>query len=177
MKIKKFFTIFALKLPNSLESILAVFKYLRRLLTRTLWPKVLNNNPLLWLLSYNLLTPSQILVSLNLRWHNFILVWKKILLFLSYLSLSKFDAPSWKCAKEFAPISKTKSNVVENFEIQPKDLYFSKRIFSGFILCATYTQKFEFLNAKIDKKISQQVRNYYSFKLCLLQELRDQNLH
>ena len=44
VKMKKFFTILALKQPNSLESILAVCKYSRRLLTRTLSPKVLSND-------------------------------------------------------------------------------------------------------------------------------------
>ena len=29
-----------------------------------------------------------------------------------YLSLSEFDAPSWICANEFAPISDAKSNLV-----------------------------------------------------------------
>ena len=32
---------------------------------------------------------------------------KVIPLFLRYLSLSEFDAPSWKCGNEFAPISDT----------------------------------------------------------------------
>ena len=41
---KKFFTIVALKQPNSSESILTVYFYSGRLSTRTLSPKVLCNN-------------------------------------------------------------------------------------------------------------------------------------
>ena len=41
---KKFFTIVALKQPNSSESILTVYRYSGRLSTRTLSPKVLCNN-------------------------------------------------------------------------------------------------------------------------------------
>ena len=106
VKMKKFFTILALKQPNSLESILAVCKYSRRLLTRTLSPKVLSNDLSLWL-SYDCLTHSQILIFLSLILNNFILVSKsnssvfKIFVF-------EFDAPSWKCANEFAPVSDTK---------------------------------------------------------------------
>ena len=35
---------------------------------------------------------------------------------------------------------------------------------------------FEFLNVNIEKRISQQVRDYYSYKLHLLHKLRDTNL-
>ena len=41
---KKFFTIVALKQPNSSESILTLYRYSGRLSTRTLSPKVLCNN-------------------------------------------------------------------------------------------------------------------------------------
>ena len=54
----------------------------------------------------------------------------------------------------------------------PKDLSFSKGIFSGFIFCAVYVQTFEFSIVKIGKRISQRVRSYYSYKLRLLNELR-----
>ena len=39
VKMKKFFTTFCLKQPNSEESIFIVYKYSRRLLTRILSPK------------------------------------------------------------------------------------------------------------------------------------------
>ena len=41
---KKLFSIVALKQPNSEERIFALYKYLRRLLTRTVSPKFLSNN-------------------------------------------------------------------------------------------------------------------------------------
>ena len=44
LKMKKVFTILALKEPNSEERIFTVYKYSRRSLTRTLSPKVLSNN-------------------------------------------------------------------------------------------------------------------------------------
>ena len=75
VKMKKFFTILDLKQPNSWESILAVCKYSRRLLTRTLSPKVLSNDLSLWL-SYDCLTHSQILIFLSLILNNFMLVSK-----------------------------------------------------------------------------------------------------
>ena len=43
-KMKKIFTILALKQPNSEERIFALYKYSRRLLTRTVSPKFLSNN-------------------------------------------------------------------------------------------------------------------------------------
>ena len=55
------------------------------------------------------------------------------------------------------------------------DLYFPKRVFSGLIFYAAYIQTFEFSNVKIEKRISQRVRSYYSYKLRLLHELRDKN--
>ena len=53
------------------------------------------------------------------------------------------------------------------------DLYFPKRVFSGLIFYAAYIQTFEFSNVKIEKRISQRVRSYYSYKLRLLHELRE----
>ena len=44
VKMKKIFTILALKQPNSEERIFALYKYSRRLLTRTLSAKFLINN-------------------------------------------------------------------------------------------------------------------------------------
>ena len=38
-------------------------------------------------------------------------------------------------------------------ESQPKNLYFSKNIFSGLIFCAKYIWTFEFSNVKIEKRI------------------------
>ena len=55
-------------------------------------------------------------------------------------------------------------NVEENSESHPKDLYFSKGIFSGLIFSAAYIQTFEFSNAKIEKRISQRVRSWYLLK-------------
>ena len=75
MKMKKFFTILVLKQPSSEESIFAVCKYSKRLLKRTLSPKFLSNNILLWLF-YDWLTLSQILIFSNLILHNFILISK-----------------------------------------------------------------------------------------------------
>ena len=49
VKMKFFFTILALKQPNSEKCIFAVYKYSRRLLKRTLLPKFLSSNLLLWL--------------------------------------------------------------------------------------------------------------------------------
>ena len=75
VKMKKFFIILALKRPNSEERIFAVYKYWRRLLKRTVSPRFLNNNLSVWI-SYDWLTPSQILIFSNLILHNFILVLK-----------------------------------------------------------------------------------------------------
>ena len=44
VKVKKFFTILALKQPNPEERIFAVYKYSRRLLKMTLSPKFLTHN-------------------------------------------------------------------------------------------------------------------------------------
>ena len=74
-KMKNFFTILALKQPNSEKRIFAVYKYWRRLLKRTVSPRFLNNNLSVWI-SYDWLTPSQILIFSNLILHNFILVSK-----------------------------------------------------------------------------------------------------
>ena len=95
VKIKTFFTILALKLPNSEKRIFAVYKYSRRLLKRTISPKFLSNNLSLRLF-YEWLTPCQILIFSNLKVHNWFQ--KVILLFLSYLSLSEFDA-FWICIR------------------------------------------------------------------------------
>ena len=75
VKMKMFFTILALKQSNSVKRIFAVYKYSRRLLKRTLWPKFLSNNLSLWLF-YDWLTFSQNLIFSNLILHNFILVSK-----------------------------------------------------------------------------------------------------
>ena len=95
VKMKKFFTILAFKQPSSEKRIFAVYKYSRRLFERTLLPKFLSNNLSLWLF-YEWFTPSQILIFSNLKLHNWFQ--KVILLFLSYLSLSEFDA-SWICIR------------------------------------------------------------------------------
>ena len=75
VKMKTFFSILALKQPNSEKRIFAVYKYWRRLLKRTVSPRFLNNNLSVWI-SYDWLTPSQILIFSNLILHNFILVSK-----------------------------------------------------------------------------------------------------
>ena len=75
VKMKMFFTILALKQSNPVKRIFAVYKYSRRLLKRTLWPKFLSNNLSLWLF-YDWLTFSQNLIFSNLILHNFILVSK-----------------------------------------------------------------------------------------------------
>ena len=82
VKMKKFFIILALKQPNSEKRIFAVYKYWRRLLKRTVSPRFLNNNLSVWI-SYDWLTPSQILIFSNLILHHFILVSK------SHSSVSK----------------------------------------------------------------------------------------
>ena len=73
LKMKKFFTILALKQPKSEKRIFVVYKYLRRLLKRTLSPKFLSDNLSVWLFYY-WPTPSQILIFSNLVLHSFILV-------------------------------------------------------------------------------------------------------
>ena len=120
-----------------------------------------------------LATPSQILIFSNLILHNFILVSK------SNSSVSKlFIFIRIRCVLNLHPNLRQYQihNVVQNSESQPKDLYFSKGIFSGLIFCAAYVRTFEFSNVKIEKRITQWVRSYYSYKLRLLQELRDTNL-
>ena len=59
------------------KSILAVYKYSRRLLTRALSPKLVSNNFSSWL---------------SHDWLN------------HYQFFSEFNAPSWKCANESAPV-------------------------------------------------------------------------
>ena len=93
VKMKRFFTIIALRQPSSEKRIFAVYKYSRRLLKRALSPKFFSNNLSVWLF-YEWLTPSQILIFSNLKLHNWFQ--KVILLLLSYLPLSEFDA-SWIC--------------------------------------------------------------------------------
>ena len=120
-----------------------------------------------------LATPSQILIFSNLILHNFILVSK------SNSSVSKlFIFIRIRCVLNLHPNLRQYQihNVVQNSESQPKDLYFSKGIFSGLIFCAAYVRTFEFSNVKIEKRITQWVGSYYSYKLRLLQELRDTNL-
>ena len=63
---------------------------------------------------------------------------------------------------------------------QPEDLYFSKEVFSGLVLCGASIRTFEFLNLKTEedwKRISQQVKSYYSYKLRLLHEMRGTNFY
>ena len=79
---KKFFTILALKQPNSEKCIFAVYKYSRSFLKRTLSPKFLSDILSLWLF-YEWLAPSQVLVFSKLKLHNWFQ--KVIHLFLSYL--------------------------------------------------------------------------------------------
>ena len=93
VKMKRFSTIIALRQPSSEKRIFAVYKYSRRLLKRALSPKFFSNNLSVWLF-YEWLTPSQILIFSNLKLHNWFQ--KVILLLLSYLPLSEFDA-SWIC--------------------------------------------------------------------------------
>ena len=56
VKIKRIFIILPLKQLNSEERIFALYKYSRRLLTKTVSPKFLSNNLSLWL-SYDWLLP------------------------------------------------------------------------------------------------------------------------
>ena len=106
VKMEKFFIILSLKQPNSEERVLAVYKYSKRLLTRTLLPKFLSNNLSLWLFySWQLrlkLLSSRISYFTTSYWFE-----KVILLFLSYFSLSEFNAQISKFANEFASISDT----------------------------------------------------------------------
>ena len=61
---------------NHKESILAVCKYSRRLLTRALSAKVLSNNLSLWLFNTGSVTYSEILIFLKLKLYNSTLVSK-----------------------------------------------------------------------------------------------------
>ena len=45
---------------------------------------------------------------------------------------------------------------------KPKDLYFRKEIFIGLTFSGTYIRTFEFLNVKIEQRISQEIMSYYS---------------
>ena len=140
VKMKMFFTILALKQSNSVKRIFAVYKYSRRLLKRTLWPKFLSNNLSLWLF-YDWLTFSQNLIFSNLILHNFILVSK------SNSSVSKlFIFIRIRCVLNLHPNLRQYQihNVVQNSESQPKDLYFSKGIFSGLIFWAAYNRTVDF---------------------------------
>ena len=47
------------------------------------------------------------------------------------------------------------SNVVQNSESQPKDLYFSKRIFSGIMFCAAYIERLNFQMLILRKVLGQ----------------------
>ena len=111
-------------------------------------PKVWSNSLSLWL-SYDWLLPLKF--SSSRISYCTISYWfqKVFFLFLRYLSFSEFDASSWN---------------------------YPSWIFSGLTFCAAYIRTFEFSNVKIDKRISQRVRSYYSYKLRLLHELRDTNL-
>ena len=97
---------------HTYHSVLAVYKYSRRLLTRALSAKVVSNNLSLWLSYDRLLSLSLSLSNLifsNLILPNFLLVSKRVFSSLRYfkVSFSEFNAPTWKCANEFASISDT----------------------------------------------------------------------
>ena len=131
-----FFTVLALKQPNSEERIFAVYKCSTRLLKKTLSTQFLSNNLLLQLF-YDWLAPSQILIFSNVILHNFILVSK------SNSSVSKlFIFIRIRCVLNLHPNLRQYqiNNVVQNSESQPKDLHFSKEIFSGLLFCAAYNQ-------------------------------------
>ena len=104
---------------------------------------------------YNFLilaTLSQILIFSNLILHNFILVSK------SNSSVSKlFIFIRIRCVLNLHPNLRQYQihNVVQNSESQPKDLYFSKGIFSGLIFCAAYIRTFQFSNLNIEKELDQ----------------------
>ena len=149
VKMKKFFIILALKQPNSEKRIFAVYKYWRRLLKRTVSPRFLNNNLSVWI-SYDWLTPSQILIFSNLILHNFILVSK------SNSSVSKlFIFIRIRCVLNLHPNLRQYQihNVVQNSESQPKDLYFSKGIFSGLIFWAAYNRTVDFQMWRLRKEL------------------------
>ena len=44
------------------------------------------------------------------------------------------------------------------------------------MFCPAYIQTLQFSNVNIKKRISQQARNYYTYKLRLLHKLKDTNL-
>ena len=105
VKMKTFFSILALKQPNSEKRIFAVYKYSRRSLKRILLPKFLSNNLSVWLFN-DWLTPSQILTFSNLILHKFILVSN------SNTSVSKFfylypNSMRLEFTSEFSSISDT----------------------------------------------------------------------
>ena len=86
------------------KSILAVYKYSRRLLTRALSPKLVSNNFSSWL-SHDCLNHSQVLILSNLLLHKFILVSKcvssffKVSIFL-WIQCAKLKMCKWICASE-----------------------------------------------------------------------------
>ena len=141
VKMKKFFfTILTLKQPNSEKRIFAVYKYSRRLLKRTLSPKFVSNNFSLWLFC-DWFAPSQILIFSNPILHNFILISK------SNSSVSKlFIFIRIRCVLNLHPNLRQYQihNVAQTFKSQPKDLYFSKKIFSGFMFCVAYDRMVDF---------------------------------
>ena len=140
MKTKKIFAILALKQPNSEKRIFAVYKYSRRLLKRTLSPKFVSNNFSLWLFC-DWFAPSQILIFSNLILHNFILISK------SNSSVSKlFIFIRIRCVLNLHPNLRQYQihNVAQTSKSQPKDLYFSKKIFSGFMFCVAYDRMVDF---------------------------------
>ena len=156
VKMKKFFTILALKQPNSEKRIFAVYKYWRRLLKRTVSPRFLNNNLSVWI-SYDWLTPSQILIFSNLILHNFILVSK------SNSSVSKlFIFIRIRCVLNLHPNLRQYQihNVVQNSESQPKDLYFSKGIFSGLIFWAAYNRTVDFQMWRLRKELVKELGEF-----------------
>ena len=76
VKMKKIFTVLALKQSNSDERIFALYKYSRRLLIKTVSPKFLSNNLFVMTFLWPA-TPSRVLIFSNLILHNVILVSKK----------------------------------------------------------------------------------------------------
>ena len=67
--------------------------------------------------------------------------------FKSYSPISKlFIVTQTRCVLNLHPNLRQYqiNNVAENSESQPKDLYFSKGIFSGLIFCAVYNQTVDF---------------------------------
>ena len=117
----------------------------------------------LWLIFF------RILIFSNLKLYNFILVSKSVSsffkLFLSYLS------PNSMIQVENEGMNLHQYQI--NKELKPtKGLIFVRGIFSGLIFCAAYIRTFEFSNVNIEKRISQWVRSYCSYRLCLLHALK-----